>query len=115
MAKQGLFGGGSSLPGVKILTTPVKGSFHVDIPGQPSTCLGTVTALEEQRCIMASSLVTNSLIIPCYDMDKSLLNSRVMPRRGKAPCRLASTDNLIMSQQLQDRLQRSLHNNKPFF
>lgn len=117
MAKQGLFGGGSSLPGVKILTTPVKGSFHVDIPGQPSTCLGTITALGEQRCIMASSLVTNSLIIPCYDMDKSLLNSRVMPCRGKAaaPCRLASTDNLIVSQQLQDRLQRSLHNNKLFF
>lgn len=39
--------GGSSLPGVKILTTPVKGSFHVDIPGQSSTCLGNITALEE--------------------------------------------------------------------
>lgn len=83
MAKQGLFGGGSSLPGVKILTTPVKGSFHVDIPGQPSTCLGNKTALEEQRCIMASSLVTNSLIIPCYDMDKSLLNSTAIAPQGE--------------------------------
>lgn len=75
--------GGSSLPGVKILTTPVKGSFHVDIPGQPSTCLGNLTALGEQRCIMASSLVTNSLIIPCYDMDKSLLNSRAIAPQGE--------------------------------
>lgn len=71
------------MPGVKILTTPVKGSFHVDIPGQPSTCLGNLTALEEQRCIMASSLVTNSLIIPCYDMDKSLLNSRAIAPQGE--------------------------------
>lgn len=47
VAKQGLCGGGSSLPGVKILTTPVKGSFHVDIPGQSSTRLGNKTALEE--------------------------------------------------------------------
>ena len=71
------------MPGVKILTTAVKGSFHVDIPGQPSTRLGNKTALEEWRCIMASSSVTNSLIIPCYDMDKSLLNSRAIAPQGE--------------------------------
>ena len=32
---------------------------------------------------MASSLVTNSLIIPCYDMDKSLLNSRAIAPQGE--------------------------------
>lgn len=32
---------------------------------------------------MASYLVTNSLIIPCYDMDKSLLNSRAIAPQGE--------------------------------
>lgn len=32
---------------------------------------------------MASSLVTNSLIIPCYDMDKSLLNSTAIAPQGE--------------------------------